>query len=177
MPLTIQNINKITEKHSDYAGIKILIETGTYHGNTIFHLAPFFDTLYTIEIKKELYEENLRKHSSNIKFYLGDSTKVLPVILKDINQPIILFLDGHYSHGDTGQGPKDTPLIEELIAINLLHNNNSIIIIDDYHMFGKNVTENWEDITEDSILKCLNPGKIHEHFIENNHLIILLKKV
>lgn len=175
--LTIDDIRTIQDKYPTYRNIRIFVETGTLYGQTILHMSPFFDHLYTIEIKEEFYKEILRRSSNrpNIKFYLGDSAEQLPLILKEFQQPAVFFLDGHYSHGPTGRGSKDTPLLEELQAIDE-HNQDSLIIIDDCCMFGKNETEDWSEITETNVLTCFSPQKIVDHYITNNRYIILLKK-
>ena len=84
------------------------------------------------------------------------------------------FLDGHFSSEDTAQGKKDVPLIEELISINNSFLYESIIIIDDYRLFGTNLNENWLEITEENILHCLE-GRVISNEIKDDRFIIYLK--
>jgi len=179
--LRMDEIKTIQEENPEYNNIKIFIESGTFLGDTVYPLSFFFDRLYTIEIKTDLHEkakETFKKMGiTNVSFHLGDSAHVLQKILEEVTQPAVFFLDGHYSHGITGRGEKDCPLLEELDAVNKYYNEKSIIIVDDYSMFGKNETENWTEITDQNVMKCFDPAKIYKVFSNNNRLIILLKKV
>ena len=62
---------------------------------------------------------------------------MLPEIIKNMIDPTIFWLDGHYSCGITAKGDVDVPLLEELIAINVLFKGSAILIIDDYRLFGQ----------------------------------------
>ena len=161
------------------------IETGTYLGDTILSIYPYFKNNYTIEIKLSLYYKAVdalkNKKADNVSCYLGDSAVLLKDILqKEVNDKSIFYLDAHYSGGQTGRGSKDTPLLEELMLINKYHNFDSIIIIDDFQDFGiKSKEVNWEDITVDHVLDCFNAGKVTKSFSikqeKNNRYIICLK--
>ena len=55
-------------------------------GETILHVEQYFSNLYTIEIKKDFYENVKNQYNGDkINFYLGDSGDVLTAIL-----PILL---------------------------------------------------------------------------------------
>ena len=162
------------------------VETGTYLGETILNMESYFNNLYTIEIKKEYYDniKNLYK-GNKINFILGDSSKEISNISKLLQNNTIFFLDGHWSAGDTGRGEKDCPLYEELQSINDDFLFEGIIIIDDTRLFGKgpnigNETCNWEYINQDNIINILK-NRIDKYFYmescicENDRLIIYIK--
>jgi len=69
-----------------------------------------------VELSTELYERAKRKFSryKHISIFKGDSSKVLPEILSQIEEPCLFWLDGHYSKGITATGEKETPILEEL---------------------------------------------------------------
>ena len=144
----------------DYTKYDIFIETGTYNGSTIFSMESLFTKLYTIEISEKYYKNTKGKYNGNkINFLLGDSSTVLQYVLPTITEKCIIFLDGHWSGDDTGQGEKDCPLIEEITLINKLCKTEAIIIIDDCRLFEKGpkngYNEDWSDINTTKLVSIL----------------------
>ena len=166
------NLALLKTLQSDYKNYPNFIETGTYKGETILHMEQYFSNLYTIEIKKEFYENVKNKYKGDkINFYLGDSGDVLTEILPNINGKSIIFLDGHWSAGNTGKGNKDCPLYEELNTIMSNHKDEAIIIIDDARLFGMGPNNNnkydicdWEEINTENILKIVK-DRMTNHYL------------
>jgi hypothetical protein len=146
----------------DYTKYNSFIETGTFNGDTIFSLEPYFNTLYTVEFSEHYYNKTKSRYSGNkINFLLGDSSIVFATLLPSINDKTIFFLDGHWSGGDTGKSAKDCPLVEELTLIHHLFKQEAIIIIDDFRLFGLDKSsgklgEDWSQINKDKLLDILN---------------------
>tara|TARA_Y100000816_G_scaffold279140_1_gene251096 strand:+ start:1466 stop:2029 length:564 start_codon:yes stop_codon:yes gene_type:complete len=172
----------------NYKEFPNFVETGTFLGQTIIPFEPLFENLYTIEIKKELYDNVTRQYKGNkIKFYHGDTMDVLPIILRNIKGKSIIFLDAHYSAGITGTGPKHVPLYEELEHIMKLSKNETVIIVDDFAMFGRgpNTTGgscNWEDINVKGVIDIVTPRLTDRYMFpssqaKNDRLILHLKAV
>lgn len=181
------NVEFLTKLQDNYKNYTNFIETGTYFGKTILYLEPYFSKLYTIEIKQQFYENVKNNYKGNkINFYLGDSSDVLGEILPGISNKSIIFLDGHWSAGNTGKGDKDCPLYEELNNIILHHKDEAIIIIDDVRLFGKgpnigNEICNWEDINVENVLKIVKERITKKYFlpsdiVEDDRLIIHISK-
>lgn len=168
-------IDFLTQLQDDYTTYPNFIETGTYKGETIFALEPFFNKLHTIEIKRQFYNNVKSTYTGNkIHFHLGDSSNVLNDILPNIDDKSIIFLDGHWSAGNTGKGQKDCPLYEELIGINKHHKNCAIIIIDDVRLFGKgpncgNEICNWEDINTTTVQKIVENRTTKMYYLPSSH--------
>lgn len=147
----------------DYRKYNCFIETGTLNGGTIFALEPFFDKLYTIEFSEKYYNNTKNRYNRNkINFILGDSSIVFESLLPNISDKCIFFLDGHWSSGDTGHSNKDCPLEEEITHINNLFQNDAIIIIDDFRLFGLDKSsgklgEDWSKINKENLLNILKP--------------------
>ena len=66
----------------------------------------------------------------------GDSGEILPELLNNINEPILFWLDGHYSAGNTSKGSLNTPIIKELVTIFQHPIKQHIILIDDARLFN-----------------------------------------
>lgn len=80
----------------DYA-----IETGTCLGYTTEFLAKTFNVVRTIEINTKflgIAKENRLNNYKNCKLYLGDSSKLLHLLLNGLNNKTFIFLDAHWGN-------------------------------------------------------------------------------
>ena len=134
----------LAKKHK----LTTFIETGTYLGDMIFALEPYFTDIFSIEIDESLYSEAKQrfKNSKNITIHHGDSGRVLRKVISDIQKPSLIWLDGHYSGPGTGMAGMSTPIIDELNAISEIGHSGSVILIDDMHCF--NGTDGYPDFDE-----------------------------
>lgn len=120
-------------------GCEIMIETGTYLGDTIQVTKENFKKIYSIELSCELFRKAKKRFSNspNIFLFNGDSGKLLAEIIKKTNGSNVLFwLDGHYSGGITEKGESNTPIFKELNAIINSNCQNCVILIDDASDFN-----------------------------------------
>ena len=181
------NLDFLKTLQTDYKNYPNFIETGTYMGETILHMEQYFSNLYTIEIKKDFYENVKNKYNGDkINFYLGASEDVLTDILPIITGKSIIFLDGHWSAEDTGRGIKDCPLYEELTCIISSHKDEAIIIVDDVRLFGKGPNKgneicNWEEINIENILKIVKDRMTNHYLLPssmhiNDRLMVHISK-
>ena len=149
------------------------IETGTYLGDGIKSVLNNYETIHSIELSENWYNYNIEQfeNNNNVKMYLGDSKIILPELLNNINEPVTIYLDAHYSGGTTAFGEEETPLLLELqILKNRIYDD--IIIIDDCRLLGKTgfcgcgpnhpiyptMTYDWSNITENSIINLIKEG-------------------
>lgn len=117
------------------------VETGTYLGDTLGYIARKGVQCTSIELSKELYEAACKRFDryKNVKLVQGDSGQRLPELLKEINNPTLFWLDGHYSGGNTASAEIRTPISAELEAIFCHPIKRHVILIDDARCFnGKN---------------------------------------
>jgi hypothetical protein len=128
----------------------VLVESGTWHGNTTRLAAQFFGMVHTIEINPELYMEATRLLPGNVHCHLGNSADVVPGLAVSIQEPICWYLDAHwFTDPKEIIAGKDVPLPlwAELYAI-AQRVYEDIIIVDDVHAFnGKGPTDEWKDVT------------------------------
>jgi hypothetical protein len=120
------------------AGAEILIESGTFFGDTTWALRNYFRRIYTVEVEVTLaaLARERFKGCRSVTPVEGDSATALRWICSELDGPSLFFLDGHYSGGITGKGSKVCPVLEELLAIFTLTNYPFRIVIDDARLFG-----------------------------------------
>jgi hypothetical protein len=119
------------------------VETGTYLGETAAAMSGLYRKVYTVEIHEDLARKAAARFagSGNVKSYHGDSAKVLPEIIAELDGPAVFWLDAHYSGPKTGKaGSRETPIEEELsIIFESSPMAEHLIFIDDARLFvGKN---------------------------------------
>ncbi len=179
----------VSDKLPPGTGIDTLIETGTLTGATAIHESAYFSEIHTIELGEDLYQANLvrfRQHP-RIHSYQGNSAVVLPKVLAQVRGHCLFFLDAHWSgdssvdwqlsdwkgygidtaHLGKGRTPRpeeQSPLLEELAAIERGYPKPGIILIDDLRVVGKRdvgfVGEDWSHITIDKVLGCFGRRRI-----------------
>jgi hypothetical protein len=115
----------------------ILIETGTWRGVTVAACLGHFERIYTIELDPALFETARDRFAGepSVTVIHGDSYTELSRLAAKVTGPVLFWLDGHYSSGDTAKGPHDPPLPWELRAI-LGRSEPDVILIDDARHMG-----------------------------------------
>lgn len=128
----------VVRHHVEACGAKYFVETGTFLGSMVEHIAETGVKCFTIEIDDVIYKRavDMLKGRKNIQCLKGDSAVVLPEVLESIDEPAVFWLDGHYSGGFTGKAEIDTPVSEELQMIIEHKIKNHVILIDDARDFN-----------------------------------------
>jgi len=180
--LNLEKLNDVVQEFDlDSDDYSTFVETGTYVGDTVRSVQPYFEQVHTIEISEYLYQRFFEEHPKyeNVTIHLGDSTEVIPSLLKkfDVNQKCVFWLDGHFSHGCTSKGEKDVPLIEECESIDELYQpDEGIVLIDDYRLFGVTEPEDWSKITVENIKKCFNNFEVSEYVHPDDMLCLFIRR-
>lgn len=110
------------------------VETGTEFGGTIAGVRHAFDRMHSVELEEGKYRDAVQKFGSDksIMLYQGDSAKVLPQILKNIEEPCLIWLD---AHGPGEITMDNSPVRGELQAI-FAHPHHHTVLIDDARHFS-----------------------------------------
>ena len=100
----------------------------------------------------------------------GNSPDVLRSLAATIDEPVLFYLDAHWSGGVTAHGEVEVPLLEELEIIRK-RPHGDFIIIDDARLIGKTATTglrlsreyplsafDWRNVTIGAIRARLGPG-------------------
>ena len=131
---------KIIKEYAQRYDLYTFVETGTFMGEMIDAVLHTFSKIISVEVDQALAVRAQKKFSAypHVTIIHGDSSKALPVIVADIKEPCLFWLDAHYSGGVTGKSNVETPIVQEL---NILLNHsayNHIILIDDAREFTRN---------------------------------------
>ena len=132
---------RIIADHAERYNLDTFVETGTWLGDTTYYMRKHCGTICTIELSPDLASMASRRFSKrpNIRVLSGDSSKLLPEVLKSVNHPCLFWLDAHYSGGTTAKGDVETPILQELAVILADPTARHVVLIDDARLFvGKN---------------------------------------
>jgi len=115
------------------------VETGTFLGDTTALLALRARHVHSIEPEPKLCARAQARfaRTPNVEIHGGLSEEILPALLSRLEGDICFWLDGHYSAGVTFKGPKDTPIAEELAAIEAVapRLGRLVVLVDDVRCF------------------------------------------
>lgn len=116
---------------------RVLVETGTFYGDTIFALRHHFKEIHSIELAEGLFQLARQEfaHLQHIHLHLGDSAVLLPQIAATLTQPTLYWLDGHFCAGPSARVDKDTPISEEVDYLLKRTPRRDVILIDDARLF------------------------------------------
>lgn len=137
LPLpTLLKQNVIIEYARRYT-LDILVETGTYLGDTVYATMGFFTKTISIELDRDLFEAANRRFSKypHVTILWGDSESAMYRLLPDIRQTCLFWLDAHYSGGLTARGVSESPIIQELSLIFDRGVSGDVVLIDDARCF------------------------------------------
>ncbi|MEK7316317.1 MAG: hypothetical protein AAB011_09065 [Candidatus Eisenbacteria bacterium] len=127
-------VRELARRH----GTALLIETGTFEGEMSRKCRKAFREIHTIELDAGLAERAARRLGRWpwIHVHTGDSATVLRPLLERIDEPVLFWLDGHYSGEGTAHGVKETPLGDELEAIAARRRAGDVVLVDDARLLG-----------------------------------------
>jgi hypothetical protein len=110
--------------------LRVLVETGTNLGNMINAQKSSFRQIHSVELNEWLASRAKHKfrNEPNVHLYQGDSGKVLPKILEQINEPCLFWLDAHW-------GDESAAIKHELEAVYAHHIRDHVLLIDDARWF------------------------------------------
>lgn len=118
-------------------GCTVLVETGTFYGDTIFALRHAFREIHSIELASGLHELARGEfgHLRHIHLHLGDSAKLLPQVASSIEPRTLYWLDGHFCAGPSARAEKDTSISEEVAWLLSRPAREDVVLIDDARLF------------------------------------------
>ncbi|MBM3803164.1 MAG: hypothetical protein FJW26_12760 [Acidimicrobiia bacterium] len=167
---------KVIEELKRHLPLSVLVETGTFEGDTVALARPYFDRVYTVESSEKYYQEARRRFEGDgaVQVVLGHSPQFLETLMPQLKGCSILFwLDAHWcaAEGTAGQ-VSECPLLDEIHAIRHL-NETSVILVDDARLFfcpppSPHEISGW--LAFDDILKALKA-------LSSRHRVMVLNDV
>lgn len=112
----------------------VAIETGTYKAETTKMLADFADFVITIEADFGYYQKSKEtlQRFENVTILHGDSSVLIESSLPIHETNCLMWLDAHYSGGNTAGVLNHCPLMSELHHVLASRKaSNTVILIDD----------------------------------------------
>lgn len=123
---------------ADLYGIDTLVETGTHKGQMILATRRRFKRVYSIEVFPPLAKAAQRRFRDDptVTIIEGNSAAVLSGLLGAIDEPVLFWLDAHYSGDGTGTAQTESPIMAEIEQIRTLRRpGRDVIVIDDARCF------------------------------------------
>ena len=122
----------------DGKGIKGFIETGTFRGDTLRWMARRWPKILMLSCEENPLFAKIAQFRllgfQNAKVLVGLSDKILPRMLRQVEPPVLFWLDGHTE--------TYSPIIEELRAIKAW-GKQGYILIDDFQVPQTEFGCNW----------------------------------
>lgn len=117
----------------------VFVESGTLYGDTLAAVREEFGALHSIELQDSLYKAAVArfKADNKISIHQGDSGDILNGVIATISNPVVFWLDGHYSGLGTAKGSQDCPIWRELNAIISRADQRDVVLVDDARLYGQ----------------------------------------
>lgn len=116
----------------------VLVETGTFKGDTVSALESYFNKVVSMELSEALCSDAVKRFAdySHVRILQGNSGDKLREMRSEFQDVGVLYwLDAHWCVAtDTAGGLSQCPLLAELQAIGKL-NEKSVVLIDDARLF------------------------------------------
>jgi glycosyltransferase involved in cell wall biosynthesis len=162
--------------------LSVLLETGTFKGDTVSALESFFDKVVSIELSEALYADAINRfadctHVRILQGNSGDKLRELRSELQDVG--VLYWLDAHWCIATNTAGElSECPLLDELQAIGKL-NNKSVVLIDDARLFlapplAPHEITHWPSFHQ--VLTCLLAMSADHELIVINDVIAFFPK-
>jgi hypothetical protein len=118
---------------------RTMLESGTFMGDTVEYFMPHAARVISVEVEPTLFAAAQRKFEgvANVELILGDALHLVPQIVDELDDPPLIWLDGHFSEGVTGSGEEIEPAASILARLGAVRTPaGTTIVVDDLRLFG-----------------------------------------
>jgi GT2 family glycosyltransferase len=120
-------------------GHRTLLESGTFVGDTVEYFMAHAQRIISVEVEPTLFADAQRKFHGvpNVELVFGDALHLIPGIVDELEDPPLIWLDGHFSEGVTGAGDEIEPAASILAQLGVVRTPaGTTIVVDDLRLFG-----------------------------------------
>jgi hypothetical protein len=168
---------RLVERLKQALPLAVLVETGTFKGDTVAAVLPYVERVFTIEQSEALWRECAARFAGDARVQVvhGDSAIEIARAMPSIGPRATLFwLDAHWCVADHTSGEhSQCPLLREIDAIGRL-DEASVVLIDDARLFLAPPPEP-HDVTQwpsfDAIVRALARLSDHHKLMVVNDVI------
>jgi hypothetical protein len=170
--------DKLVEHLRAVLPLDVLVETGTFRGDTVANMAASFSELHSVELSRDLFKQASRRfvEEDHIHLSQGESPQFLRGLRPRIaGRSVLFWLDAHWCTPGTAEGEmSQCPLLDELAAIGQI-DNQSVVLIDDARLYlfsapAPHEASQWPSLDEVlSALRALHDR--HEVMVVNDVII------
>jgi hypothetical protein len=170
--ITTFNLHGLRRKYN----LESFVETGTQHGNAVVEALKHFRTVYSIEIEEKEFKYCVDKFKKEISdgrvfLYHGDSSIILPEVIKEVRGNALFWLDAHFPGSDSNDLAFNhekrietrLPLETEMTAIKNSRLGNDVIITDDLRLYNYDIKYSSGNLSKEWIDE--NVGDIDTDFM------------
>ena len=121
-------------------GHQTLLESGTFVGDTVEYFMPHAVRIISVEVEPKLFADAQRRFAGvpNVELVFGDALHLVPGIVDQLEDPPLIWLDGHFSEGVTGSGDEIEPAASILARLGAVRTPpGTTIVVDDLRLFGE----------------------------------------
>jgi hypothetical protein len=124
-------------RHQKHRRFRTFVETGTFTGEMVAAMRPYFERLISIEMAPAIHDAAVRRFAGDerVQLWLGDSGSILPRVLAALEHPALVWLDGHYMGSGTARADLDSPVQAELTSLLRHAIRGHLVLIDDARLF------------------------------------------
>lgn len=128
----------LVEALSDALPLDVLVETGTFEGDTIAGMVTRFSEIHSVELSAHYVAKAKARFADDAHVHIahGDSPGYLKQLVPALcSRGVLYYLDAHWCVASNTAGDKSQcPLLDEIGAISRL-DETSVIVIDDARLF------------------------------------------
>ena len=120
--------------------LRTFVESGTYLGGTLAYMRRYCDQSYSVEYQPHLAKAAQERFVGDptIHIFHGDGSHWIPLIVAQLHESALFWLDGHFASGTTRAGEVACPTVAEILAALADTRYPHVLLIDDAYDFNGN---------------------------------------